>query len=112
MESEFAGNLVVAPSRSPTRKSFGGHRVPRQSHASANSRKLFVFACVKKSSLVIRIKKLAHDATFAPQREKDHHQCDDERRTHDQKISRKEARGAAVSRRAVPGGVQENREHK
>src|SRR5437868_15448607 len=106
MESEFAGNLVVAPSRSPTRKSFGGHRDPSQSHASANSRKLFVFACVKKSSLVIRIKTLAHDATFEPQREKDHHQCDNERRTHDKKKSHKEARGAVESRCAVPGSVQ------
>src|SRR5438552_200635 len=111
MESEFAGNLVITPARTPAGKSIGHHRVPGHSHASANCRKLFVFECVKKPPLVIRVKKLPHDAAFATQREKDHHQRDDERRPHDQKISREEPCRATVSCRGIPGAVQENREH-
>src|SRR5205823_2018327 len=86
-------------------------RIPRHSHATADRAKLFVLESVEKTSLIVRVEKLSDDSAFAPQREKDHHQGYDERRSHDQKIPREKSSRATIRSSAVPGRVQKNRGH-
>src|SRR5207244_12694782 len=101
MKRQLARKLITAHPRAPLGKALLRQNVPRHAHAAVNTAKLFVLLWIKKSPLIVRIEKLAHDAAFAAQRKEDDHQSNDERRPHDHKVSHKESDADTENCRAV-----------